>query len=235
MMSKLFRGSIALASLLIVLWLGALLVVWLGRWRMAAAPWHGYCKIADGYPLVGLIVVGEDVYYDKNSDHVPQPNELIPDSRRLDVPSLDGGASITLEDIKIVFAPIAVSDEQPQFIWLEVQSLEHPEIRQAGEIITAREVDAAGTCHLLGPLSFQFCFPDIKLEPGAETMMKISIGTAVDPPTASSYGVINRALVYASAPGDRSTYAFDKSQRPKMEISFNGSAETETIIVDGFC
>ena len=116
MMSKLFRGSIALASLLIVLWLGALLVVWLGRWRMAAAPWHGYCKIADGYPLVGLIVVGEDVYYDKNSDHVPQPNELIPDSKRLDVPSLDGGASITLEDIKIGFAPIAVSDEQPQFI-----------------------------------------------------------------------------------------------------------------------
>ena len=103
----------------------------------------------------------------------------------------------------------------------------------------SRDPDKAGVCHLLGPLSFIPRVSGIELKPGEKTELRISVGTlqqdsAIELPN----GIVSSALVYTSVDGDRdrSTYAFDKTTRPKMEISFGSiEAESKIVVFDGFC
>ena len=114
--------------------------------------WYGYCKIGDDYPKVALISVGDEVYYDQNSDQVPQSHELIPGSGTITVRAIDGVSTVNLRGISAALVSNAVSDDCPQLIDLKIQSNEFPELHQYGTIVTARDPDSAGTCHLLGPL-----------------------------------------------------------------------------------
>ena len=199
--------------------------------------WYGYCKIGDDYPKVALISVGDEVYYDQNSDQVPQSHELIPGSGTITVRAIDGVSTVNLRGISAALVSNAVSDDCPQLIDLKIQSNEFPELHQYGTIVTARDPDSAGTCHLLGPLSFIFQSSDVELQPGEPTELKISIGTTQSDSNAISPFVgPSTALVCTSVPNDRTKYAFEDALRPTMEISFNNqSAETETVVFDGFC
>ena len=205
---------------------------------MGAERWHENCKIADGYPTISFIAAGNNIYYDQNSDHVPQQSELLAGNGSLEVKSLDGGATVTLEGISIMLNPSAVSDESPQLLILDIRSAEHAQVRQQGAIVMARDPDSAGTCHLFGELSFSLVPRDFELKLGGETFLKVVLGTIqTNSTTVSGHGGgPSEALICTSAPDDRLVYAFDKSLRPEMEISFSSqSSETEIIVLDGFC
>ena len=200
-------------------------------------PWFGYCKISDNYPQVGLISVGEDVFYDRNSDSIPQQSELVPRLGSLEINSLDGGSTATLKKIASGLVPKALSDSRPQLIFLEIQSNEFAELWQSGTIVTSRDPESAGTCHLLGPLSFILQSPDVELKPGKETLLRILIGTMQTDSSAISPQVgPSQAIVGASARDDPSQYAFDTKLRPTMEVTFSSPAtESKVVELDGFC
>jgi hypothetical protein len=221
----------------IVVMTACLIVLLFIRKRPVDDCWYGHCIIGDDYSLTTFIAVGESVYVDRNADGVPQKNELIPDSGMIEIQSVDGESVIKLKNVSLGLTPNAVSEESPQLIFLDIQSIDFPDLWQDGTIVTSGDTVSAGTCHLLGPLSFFLVPPDAELQPGDETELKIVIGTAQNQSSAISPLVgPSQALVCTSTPDDRSIYAFDESLRPKMEISFgNQSAETETVVFDGFC
>ena len=215
-----------------------LFVLWFMRTRFATSHWYGSCEIAAGYPSVAFISVNGDVYYDQNADRVPQPDELVPTDNTVTIRSLDGKSTATLQGISTALDPRAVSESCPQLIDLKIQSTEFAAIWQLGTIVMSRDPEKAGSCHLMGPLSFVPQFSDIKLKPGDKTEFKISIGTLQSDPAAVSPYAMSGALVYTSVDGDRdrSTYAFDETLRPKMEILFDSSeSEPEIVYFDGFC
>ena len=189
--------------------------------------------------MVMLISVDGEVYHDQNADMVPQPEELIPPHGSLEIQSLDGKSTATLSDVSTSLDPRGLSASYPQLIDLKIQSNEFASVWQLGTIVMSRDPEKAGVCHLLGPFSFIPRVDGAELKPGEKTELRISIGTlqqdsAVELPN----GMITSALVYTSIDGDRdrSTYAFDKALRPRMEISFGSiDSESEIIVFDGFC
>ena len=228
------RIYLTVGALLVCLFLSWFLCMHLGNSR-----WYGHCRIGTGYPLVELISVNGEVYYDQNADTVPQPEELIPRHGSLEIRSFDGKSMATIQDVSTALDPRGLSDSYPQLIDLKIQSNEFHAVWQLGTIVMSRDPDKAGVCHVLGPLSFIPRVSGIELKPGEKTELRISVGTlqqdsAIELPN----GIISSALVSTSVDGDRdrSTYAFDKTLRPKMEISFgNIESESKIIVFDGFC
>ena len=86
-------------------------------------------------------------------------------------------------------------------------------------------------CHLLGPLSFQPLPQDFQLIAGQLNQIKISIGTINQ-----GYSKTTGALVCSSPPGDRTSYAFDEAERPKLRIWFGDQDQLiDEYVFDGFC
>ena len=189
--------------------------------------WYGAFQIGDS-TVIHFISVGTDVFYDANSDGVPQRDELVAPNGEVRIISGAGGEEFTLENVSILFIPEAVSSGAPQMTDVTIQSKKHPSVWRMGTVTMSLNRDNAETCHLMRPLSFLPLPQGFELTAGELNLIKISIGTD----SAQTTGV----LVRTSPIGDRTSYAFDDSERPKLKIWFGDEAEPpEEFVFDGFC
>ena len=192
--------------------------------------WYGSFQIGDS-AVVSLISVGHDVFHDANSDGVPQGGELVGPNGKVKIASPTGEEEYTLENVSLLLVPELVSSDLPQIADVTIQSNQNANVWQVGTVTMSLDKENVETCHLMGPLSFLLIPEGLKLTAGEANDIKIAIGTSHrnDSPDTG-------ALICTSPIGDRTSYAFADSERPKLKIWFGDqSTPPEELVVDSFC
>lgn len=192
--------------------------------------WYGAFRIGDNTEI-SFISVGIDVFYDANSDGIPQGSEMVAPDGKVNIPSGAGGEEFALENVSVAIVPDAVSSNLPQLLDVNIQSTQNSSVWQMGTVTMSLNRESVETCHLLGPLSFSPFPQEFELIAGESNLIKISIGTCNtnDSPTTG-------ALILTSPIGDRDKYAFDDAERPKLKIWYGDQTDPpEEIVFDGFC
>ena len=191
--------------------------------------WYGSFRVGDN-TVISLIAVGDNVFFDSNSDGIPQNRERIGPSREINIVT-DDGDEFLLRNVAVALNPNATSSDSPQLIDAYIQSNEYANLWQLGTLTMAMDRSNEETCHFLGPLSFLPLPQSFELTAGQLNQFKVSVGT-VSHVQSKTTG----ALVCSSPPGDRTSYAFDDAERPKLKIWFGDQDKhPEELVFDGFC
>ena len=198
--------------------------------RQSVNHWHGSFRIGDN-TIVPFITVGHNIFYDANSDGIPQGDELIAPNGEVRILSEEGGEEFKLQDISTTSTFKFISHRFSPMIDVTIQSNQNANVAHWGTVTMTRRLDKAETCHLMGPLSFLPPLKGFKLTAGESNLIKIRIGTCNQ-----NDSPMTAAVIRSSQIGDQTKYAFADAERPKLKIWLDGETkQPEELIADGFC
>ena len=212
-------------------------VVATGLFLQRERPWYGRCEFGQSDASLDFIVLGENIYADRNNDGKPQSNELLSESDSLQVACKSGSNHFQIGSVGVGLVHSAASSDSPQILNIDNVRSPNYSYKMYGTIVLSRTRSNSGNCHFFGPLVLQN-YPNETFRPDGDAIVKVGLVTVDENSTAVSPLVgASGALVYSSVPSDRDTFAFDDNVHPELDIVFQTTTTPlrQHLVVDGFC
>lgn len=181
---KFFQSKLVLGILAVVV-LAALTLPLLPSNRNSAPIYFGKAIFGqdtdDESSVIHFIVRGDEIFVDRNTDNIPQPEELNSDKRLPEIANLEMGVTYDVHELRLGLAPESVSDRLPQQLGMTVEVRGEFTFQQLGTVVLSTDPQHANGVQFDGPISLIYTDHDLELKKGGqETAIRVLAGTITE-------------------------------------------------------